>query len=103
MAVALVSPGDIVATESGFLRGHGTYVRDGTLVASCAGVVERVNKLVSVVPLKRRYEGQVGDVIVGRVIEVGAKRWRVDIGSKQQAVLMLSSVHLPGGVQVAVL
>ena len=30
--------------------------------------------------------------------EVGNKRWKVDIGANQEAVLMLGSVNLPGGV-----
>lgn len=38
-------------------------------------------------------------MIVGRITGVGDKRWRVDINSRQHAVLMLSSVNLPGGVQ----
>ncbi len=35
-------------------RGHGTYMDEDKLHASVAGVVERVNKLVSVKPLKTR-------------------------------------------------
>ena len=70
----LVTPGQTINAEAGFLRGHGTYVRNGVLIASVAGVVQRVNKLISVTPLKCRFGGQVGDVIVGRVTEVGQKR-----------------------------
>ena len=39
-------------------RGHGTCMADGKLVASVCGVVERVNKLVSVRPLKSRYDAR---------------------------------------------
>ena len=46
-----------------------------------------------------RYSGEVGDVVVGRIIEVGQKRWKVEINGRQYAILMLSSIHLPGGVQ----
>ena len=35
-------------------------------------VVERVNKLVFVRPLKTRYDAAQGDVVVGRVTEVSA-------------------------------
>lgn len=75
------------------------HLRGGELVASVAGILERVNKLVSVRPLNARYTGEVGDVIVGRVREVGTRRWTVDINARQDAVLMLSSVNLRGGVQ----
>lgn len=62
--------------------------------------MERVNKLVSVHPQRARYQPEVGDVIVGRVLDVGPKRWRVDVNAKLDGVLLLSSVNLPGGVQV---
>lgn len=75
------------------------YTRGDELVASVAGIVERVNKLVSVRPLYARYTGVVGDVVVGRVKEVGTRRWKVDINARQDAILMLSSVNLTGGVQ----
>jgi len=58
-----------------------------------------VNKLVSVRPLTTRYSGHIGDVVVGRVVEVADKRWRLDINSRQFGALLLSSVNLPGGVQ----
>jgi len=47
-----------------------------------------------------RFTGEIGDVVVGRITEVAQKRWKVDINSRQDAVLLLSSVNLPGGVQV---
>lgn len=36
-------------------RGHGTYVDGEKLIASVAGIVERVNKLICVRPFKTRY------------------------------------------------
>ena len=81
------------------VSGHGTYVSGEELVASLAGVVERVNKLVSVRPVRSRYTAEVGDVVVGRVKEVGSRRWKIDINARQDAVLMLSSINLSGGVQ----
>jgi len=78
-------------------RGHGTFEKDGKLIATVSGVVEHVNKLISVVPLRARYTGDVGDVIVGRITEVGNKRWKVDVNAKQDGVLLLSSINLPGG------
>ncbi|TFJ82412.1 hypothetical protein NSK_006279, partial [Nannochloropsis salina CCMP1776] len=78
-----------------FIRGHGTYQEDAAergssvgveskagkvrLCAGVAGVIERVNKLVTVVPPNTRYQGAIGDLVVGRVTEVGAKRWKVDL------------------------
>lgn len=79
----LVAPGDTITTDTGYMRcgqrsrgggegggvarlraglreplslrrGHGTYVENDKLIASVAGVVERVNKLVCVRALKAR-------------------------------------------------
>lgn len=126
----LVVPGQVIATTSShsssgdgdglqFLRGHGTYVdrqadsdNDGVmttssvlsqdhLVASVCGVVERVNKLVSVIPVASSlYVGHVGDLVVGQITSVASTRWKVQLVQGQRdAQLPLSGVHLPGGVQ----
>jgi exosome complex RNA-binding protein Rrp4 len=96
---AYVTTGDVIPVDVGFIRGHGTLMRGDRLVASVSGFVERVNKLVSVRPLSSRYTGEIGDVVIGRIVEVADKRWKVDLKARQHATLMLSSVTLPGGVQ----
>uniref|UniRef100_A0A7N2KRJ1 Uncharacterized protein n=1 Tax=Quercus lobata TaxID=97700 RepID=A0A7N2KRJ1_QUELO len=88
-----------VNLEDGVLKGHGTLDLNGELVATLCGVVERVNKLVYVRALRARYKPEVGDIVVGRVSEVAQKRWRLDIHYSQDAVLMLSSMNLPDGIQ----
>ncbi|XP_055380511.1 exosome complex component RRP4 [Condylostylus longicornis] len=93
----LCTPGEIVSAKEGFMNGHGTYIEDDNIKASVAGVIERVNKLKSVKPLKNRYVGEIGDVVVGRVTEVQQKRWKVDTNSRLDSILLLSSVNLPGG------
>jgi len=101
----LVSPGDVITRDVGYMRGHGTYMKGGgagsdsggVLYATVAGVVQRVNKLITVTPPKTKYQGEIGDVVVGRITEVQQKRWKVDINARLDAVLQLSSVNLPGG------
>ena len=36
-------------------RGHGTYVEDESVVSSVSGTIQRVNKLISVKPIKSRW------------------------------------------------
>ena len=81
-------------------RGHGTYVTPSTtsIISSVAGTITRTNKLLSVRPLRARYTPEIGDLVVGRIVEVQAKRWRVDVGSTQLASLPLSAINLPGGI-----
>ncbi|EIM82122.1 uncharacterized protein STEHIDRAFT_65970 [Stereum hirsutum FP-91666 SS1] len=95
----VTAPGEPITSSQAFMRGHGTYVDDDDVIASVAGTVERVNKLVTVRALRTRYNPEVGDLVVGRITEVQPRRWRVDTNSRQDAILMLSSVNLPGGVQ----
>lgn len=96
----LVCPGDQVTAEPGVLRGRGVLEReDGKLVATTCGVVEKVNKLLYVRPLKHRYTGSIGDVVVGRIVEVQQERWAVEIGTAMLAYLHLGAVQLPGNVQ----
>ncbi|KAL5536823.1 RRP4 [Sanghuangporus sanghuang] len=115
----LTSPGVPLTSSHAFMRGHGTYVDGDEVIASVAGTIERVNKLVTVRALRSRddsivstrltktfsavqtsrYNPEVGDLVVGRITEVAARRWKVDANARQDAVLMLSSVNLPGGIQ----
>ncbi|KAJ2355043.1 Exosome complex component rrp4 [Coemansia erecta] len=99
IAAQIVTPGSAITSDPAFMRGHGTFAEHGTIYSSVAGVVERINKLVSVRSLKQRYSGEIGDIVVGRVTEVASKRWRVDVNSRQDAMLLLSSINLPGGIQ----
>lgn len=62
-----------------------------------AGVMEKVNKLISIRPLKNRYVGEIGDVVVGRITEVQQKRWKVNTNSRLDSLLFLAAVNLPGG------
>ncbi|KAK4643060.1 Exosome complex component rrp4 [Podospora bellae-mahoneyi] len=96
----LVTPGTLITPDPQWMRGHGTYIPPSTtnITSSLAGITTRTNKLISVSPLRARYTPEVGDLVVGRILEVQAKRWRVDINSIQLASLPLSAINLPGGI-----
>ncbi|XP_075979132.1 exosome complex component Rrp4 [Anticarsia gemmatalis] len=91
------TPGEVITGMKDFMRGHGTYVEGDSLKSSVAGVMQKVNKLICIRPLKSRYVGEIGDVVVGRVLEVQQKRWKIETNSRLDSVLQLSSVNLPGG------
>uniref|UniRef100_A0A0B7JXC1 RRP4 S1 domain-containing protein n=1 Tax=Bionectria ochroleuca TaxID=29856 RepID=A0A0B7JXC1_BIOOC len=82
------------------MRGHGTYVlpNSTSITSSLAGTLTKTNKLLSVRPLRARYTPEIGDLVVGRIVEVQAKRWRVDVAASQLAVLQISAINLPGGI-----
>ncbi|KAL7643963.1 UNVERIFIED_CONTAM: hypothetical protein RMT77_005975 [Armadillidium vulgare] len=95
----LVTPGEIIDESTNYIRGHGTYMENGNLIASVAGYVTTVNKLITVTPLRQVYQGAVGDTIVGRVMQVQTSRWKVDVNSRLDAELRLANIQLPGGEQ----
>ncbi|KAK8089248.1 Exosome complex component rrp4 [Apiospora hydei] len=100
---SIMTPGEIITDDPQWMRGHGTYVIPGassnTILSSVAGTLAKTNKLLSVRPLRARYMPEIGDLVVGRIVEVQAKRWRVDVGGTLLAQLPLSAINLPGGIQ----
>ena len=77
----LLVPGQPITTESGYLKGHGSYFsgESNNILTSCvAGTIERTNKLISVRPIQSRYLGEIGDLVVGRITSVDSKRWKVN-------------------------
>lgn len=101
VGTVIAMPGQAVASSTLYMRGHGSYIdaAQNEIVSLLSGSVERVNKLISVRPARTRYRPEVGDLVVGRITDVQSRRWKVDIGSKTDASLQLSSINLPGGVQ----
>ncbi|CAX42222.1 exosome complex exonuclease, putative [Candida dubliniensis CD36] len=95
---SIVTPGELITEDPTWMKGHGTYFLNDKTYSSVAGSISRVNRLLSVIPLRGRYSPETGDHVIGRITDVGNKRWKVDIGAKQDAILMLGSVNLPGGV-----
>jgi len=94
----IVLPGQVITTDTDYMRGHGTYDESGTIIASVTGIVDRVNKLITVRPLNSRYTGDVGDIVIGRIVEVSQNRWKVDINARQHGSLLLKSINLKGGL-----
>lgn len=63
-----------------------------------AGTLQKTNKLLSIWPLRARYTPEIGDLVVGRIVEVQTKRWKVDLSAPLLAHLPLSAINLPGGI-----
>lgn len=80
--------------------GHGTFTTEisNSITATLAGPIKKTNKLLSVAPLRARYTPEIGDLVVGRIVEVQKNRWKVDVAAPLLAQLPLSSINLPGGI-----
>ena len=102
----ILTPGETITTKPQWMRGHGTTINTvddtsaSSITSTVAGTLTTTNKLLSVTPLHARYVPSIGDLVVGRVVNISAagKRWNVDIAAPLLASLPLSAINLPGGV-----
>lgn len=96
----LFLPGEQVFEGDGYIRGHGTQARGDQIVSTYLGRLHVINKLVTVEPASPlRYSPEVGDVVIGRVVGIYNKKWRMELHSKSEVYLSLSAINLPGVVQ----
>jgi len=87
----LVTPGDLLA-EGDYESGENTYKDDDKIYASRVGLVDYEAHRVNVVALKAFYVPSVGDMVIGKVVEVSTGGWMVDINAPYLARLRASDV-----------
>lgn len=85
----LVIPGDLIA-EGDYIAGENTYKEENKFYATRVGLVDHRDRRLSVVALKAFYIPTVGDLVVGKVVEVGFSSWSLDINSPYIATLRAS-------------
>lgn len=95
----IITPGQTVTEDTQWMRGHGTFATEQstTICSTLAGTLQKTNKLLSIVPLRARYTPEIGDLVIGRIVEVQSRRWKVDVAAPLLANLLLSAINLPGG------
>ena len=95
----IIAPGQTITDDPQWMRGHGTFATENstTIRSTLAGTLQKTNKLLSIVPLRARYNPEIGDLVIGRIVEVQSRRWKVDVAAPLLANLPLSSINLPGG------
>jgi exosome complex component RRP4 len=82
-------PGDILA-EGDFNPGGNTYREGGKIYSSLTGLANIAGKNVYVVALKGFYMPIVGDLVIGKVIDLRLGGWILDINAPYVAVLPTS-------------
>ncbi|CDO62751.1 exosome complex component RRP4, putative [Plasmodium reichenowi] len=93
----LVLPGECVLDKNDkdrFLKGGGLYEEDDMFHACILGRVNYINKLIYVEPLKGKYTGSVGDLLVGKIKDISNDKWIVEIGSYCRAFLSISQTNI---------
>lgn len=95
-------PGDEIVDNSDnqFTYGLGMNSKGVKLYSTVFGKPKRVNNLLVATPVFNfKYHANVGDVVIGRIVEIYNKKWKVFCNGKGESTLALGSILLPGTVQ----
>jgi len=82
----LVVPGTLLAQGS-FKAGRGTFREGNRIYSTVIGLVEIRGDIIRVIPLEGPYIPEVGDNVLGKIVDVKFSTWTVDIGAPYQATL----------------
>lgn len=88
----VVIPGEIIIEGDDYLPGESTEKREGKIYSLRYGLAEENNNLIKVIPLSGVYNPRRGNVILGRVENVLANGWLIDIGAADSAFLSIMEV-----------
>jgi len=87
----IVVPGDLLAISSK-KAGPGTYSEGGKIFASQLGIKSVRPDSISVVPFAGQYMPIRGDLVVGKIVDIGPSNWLVDINSPYPSPLHVNEV-----------
>lgn len=84
----IVVPGYMLA-EGNYEAGRNVYKEENRFYATVIGLAELKDKIINVIPLRGCYIPSVGDVVIGKVIDITTTAWIVDIRSPWNAFLFV--------------
>jgi len=87
----IVVPGELLATDTR-KAGPGTFTDGGKVYAALLGIKSVRPYQISVVPLSGQYMPLRGDLVVGKIVDIGPSNWLVDINSPYPAPLHVNEV-----------
>ncbi len=85
----LVIPGELLA-EGDYKSGKNTYQEENRIYSSQIGLANHIQKNVFVVAIKTGYMPIVGDLVIGKVIDMRLSGWIIDINAPYNAMLFTS-------------
>ncbi len=87
----IVVPGDLL-DDTGMRPGPGTFTEGRSVYAALLGIKTVRQNVVGVVPLSGQYMPERGDMVVGKIEDVSASNWLVDINAPYPAPLHVNEV-----------
>jgi exosome complex component RRP4 len=88
----VVIPGEIIVEGDDYLPGESTEKKEGKIYALRFGLAQEQNNLIKVIPLSGKYVPRRGNVVIGKVENITANGWLIDIGAADSAFLSLMEV-----------
>lgn len=83
----IVVPGETLEKGKDFLPGEGTRREGDEIIASKFGLLEKVDRLVKVIPLSGAYIPRAGNTVIGQIVDVNFNGWMIDVLAAHQAFL----------------
>jgi exosome complex component RRP4 len=88
----IVLPSEVLGDIKSKKAGRGTFIENGKIISGKLGVLSANSNYINIVPLKGRYEPNLGDFIIGVVEEALSSGWLVDINASSPAFLHQNEV-----------
>lgn len=89
----VVLPGDKIIESMDYLPGRNCFREANSIYSKRLGVVYYKGRVIEVIPLSGAYMPEVGDMVIGTVVEVQYNGWQVDINCPYKAYLPLAGVR----------
>ena len=83
----IVIPGEALAEGMDYLPGDNTYREDNKIYSKVLGLTGIAGRVIRITPLSGPYVPQIGDKIIGKVIDITMNGWRVDTGTAYSAMM----------------
>jgi len=86
----IIIPGEKIVSGRDYLPGEGTRREGEYIVANRFGLADISGRLVKIIPLSGVYIPRVGNIVIGRIIDVSFNGWIIDIKAPYGAFLQVS-------------
>ncbi|MBN2154785.1 MAG: RNA-binding protein [Candidatus Lokiarchaeota archaeon] len=83
----IVIPGEILTEDKSFIPGRGAIRQGDRIISIYIGLKEVRGKYINVVPLRGKYRPEIGDKVIGKIVDITSVKWRVDINAKDTGIL----------------
>ncbi len=85
----IVVPGDLIY-EGRIRIGDNTYRENEHVYATSVGLVNYSKDRVSVIALEGGYTPMVGDLVIGKIVDIELGQWLIDINGPSDAILTIN-------------